>query len=169
MKPLSLKFILILLLILIPFSARANMVWPSIFIVQQYYTWYVILIGLIVEFFAVKIFLKVGWGKAAIIDVSMNAISALIGVLLIPASGIFVEFLTVPFGATTFHLSHWILDYVAAVLSNVVIEGLALKWIFKYPFKKNFLWLLGANAISVIICTAVPMPTYMNESAPIII
>ncbi len=154
------KFILLISLILIPISAKANMIWPSIIIVQQYYTWYVIAIGLIIEFFAVRIFLKSSWGKSALIAVTINAISALIGLLFIPASGIFVEIITLPFGGGTFQLTHWILDYIAAVLCNVVIEGLALKWIFKYPFKQNFLWLLSANAISVIICAFIPLSTY---------
>ncbi len=158
MNPLIKRILLLWLLILIPISAKANMIWPSVLIVQQYYTWYVIVVGLIVEFFATRIFLKVSWGKSALITLTMNAISALIGFLLIPVSGILVEILTLPLGVGTFHLSHWILDYIAVVLCNVVIEGLTLKWIFKYPFKRNFLWLAGANAISVVICVAIPLP-----------
>lgn len=159
MKPLSIKFMFLLLLILIPISAKANMIWPSIFIVQQYYTWYVIVIGLVIEFFAVKIFLKSTWSKSAVIAISMNAISALVGLLLIPVSGIIVELITLPFGGGTFQLTHWIFDYIAAVFCNVLIEGLALKWIFKYSFKQNFWWLLGANAISVLICAFNPITT----------
>lgn len=160
MKKSSYKFLLLLLLIAIPFSAKANMVWPSLYIIDQYYSWYIILIGLIVEFFAIKLFLKVSWGKSALIAVTMNLISALIGLILIPVSGVIVEILTLPFGGGTFQLSHWILDYIAAVLCNVVIEGLAVKWIFKYPFKETFWWLLGANAISVIICAIIPLIMY---------
>ena len=51
-----------------------------------------------------------------------NAISALIGLLLIPLSGILVEFLTIPFGGGTFQLSHWILDYLCVMLANTCIE-----------------------------------------------
>lgn len=153
----SLKFLLLLLLIALPFSVKANMIWPSVYIISQYYSWYVILFGLIVEFFAIKLFLNVKWWKSALIAISMNLISALTGIVLIPISGIIVEFLTLPFGGGTFQLSHWILDYIAAVLCNVIIEGLVLKFIFKYPFKKNFWWLFVANAISVLICAFIPI------------
>jgi len=160
MRKYSYKYPLLLLFIALPFSAKANMIWPSVYIIDQYYSWYVILIGLIVEFFAIKQFLKVNWGKSALIAISMNLISALTGIVLIPISGIVVEFLTIPFGGGTFQLSHWILDYIAAVLCNVFIEGLVLKLIFKYPFKKIFWWLLGANAISVMVCAFIPIKMY---------
>ncbi|MCM1421767.1 MAG: hypothetical protein NC224_10280, partial [Bacteroides sp.] len=142
------------------FSAKANMIWPSVYILDQYYSWYVIAIGLFVEFFATKFFLKVRWLKSALIAIVINLISAFVGILLIPISGIFVEFLSIPFGGGTFDISHWVLDYIAVALCNVVIEGLALKWVFKYPFKRNFWWLFGANSISVLICAFVPMPHY---------
>lgn len=151
------KLVIFAALLSIPFTAKANMIWPSVYIVGQYYTWYVIIIGLLIEFLAIKCFLKCSWKKSALIAVTINVISAIIGFLLIPISGIAVEFLTLPFGGGTFQLSHWILDYIAAALCNVIIEGLALRLIFKYSFRQNFWWLLVANAISVIICVFVPM------------
>ena len=81
-----------------------------------------------------------------------NLVSAILGLLLIPVSGILIEILTIPFGGGTFQLSHWILDYLCAVLVNTCVEGLALKWIFKYQFKPNFWWLFCANLMSVLIC-----------------
>ena len=60
------------------------MVWPSLYILSQVYCWYVIALGLVVEYFAVKFFGKVTWGKSAIIVALMNAISALVGWVLIP-------------------------------------------------------------------------------------
>lgn len=87
----------------------------------------------------------------------MNAISALAGLILIPLSGILLELLLIPTGTGTFDLSHWIADYILVVLLNTCVEGLALKVIFKSPFKTNFWWLFGANAISVIICAFMPL------------
>lgn len=135
----------------LPVAASANLIWPSLTIVSTYYIWYIILAGLLIEIVAAHIFLKTDWKRSAIMMVVTNAISAILGVLLIPVSGIVVELLTIPFGGGTFDLSHWILDYLCAVLVNACIEGAALKWIFKYPFKQNFWWLCGANLISVII------------------
>ncbi len=146
------KITIAALLLTLPFTASANLIWPSIYIVQQYYAWYVILVGLIIEIVAAHIFLKTDWKRSAIVMLVANVISAVLGLLLIPLSGILVEILTLPFGGGTFALSHWILDYVCLVLLNTCVELLALKWIFKYPFKRNFWWLFGANLISVVIC-----------------
>lgn len=143
---------LTILSLLVPIVAYANMIWPSIYIVKQYYVWYVILAGLLIEILAAHLFLKTNWGRSIFIMFVANAISAILGLLLIPVSGIVVELLTIPFGGGTFELSHWILDYLCAVLANTIVEGLSIKWIFKLSFKSNFIWLLCSNLISVILC-----------------
>lgn len=145
------KITLTALFLLIPLASNANLVWPSIYIVEHYYVWYVIVAALIIETFAAHIFLKTNWRKSIVTTFIINLISAILGLLLIPVSGIIVEVLTIPFGGGTFDVLHWILDYICMVFVNTCVEGLALKWIFKYPFKQNFLWLFGANLISVII------------------
>ena len=152
MKDIKTKIILAAAFLLLPLAASANLIWPSIYIVEQYYVWYVILIGLLIEIAAAHKFLKTSWKKSTLVMVAANAISALLGLLLIPVSGLLVEILTIPFGGGTFGLLNWILDYLCAVLVNACVEGLALKWIFKYPFKPNFLWLFVANLVSVLIC-----------------
>lgn len=158
MKSSKQKLLLLAILTLIPFVAKANIVWPSIYIVSQYYTWYVIAIGLVIEIATVKLFLKPRWIKAFIIATVSNIISALFGIPLIPISGFIGEFILLPFTSATFHLSHWIFDYLLVVICNTLVEDLTIKLIFKYPFKKNFWWLFVANAISVIICAFVPLP-----------
>lgn len=148
----QIKYLLAAFLLVTPSVAKANLIWPSIYIVQQYYTWYVIVAGLIAETVAARFCLKTNWKKAFLVMLAVNAISALVGTLLIPVSGIVVEILMAPINSKTFSLSHWILDYLFVVLSNTCVEGLSLKQLFKYPFKPNFWWLLGANAVSVIVC-----------------
>lgn len=147
-----LKYSMTATLLATPFLCKANMIWPSIYIVEQYLTWYVIIAGLIIETAAARHFLKTQWLKSFLIMLAANAISAIVGIVLIPFSGIIVELLTIPFGGGTFDISHWILDYIFAILCNTCIEGLALKLIFKYKFKPNFWWLFAANALSIIIC-----------------
>lgn len=149
------KYSLAALALAVPLAASANLIWPSLFIVETYYTWYIILGGLIIETIAAKIFLKASWLKSLGMMAATNAISALVGVLFIPLSGITVELLTLPFGGSTFDVSHVVLDYICAVLVNTIVEGLALEWIFKYKLSRNFWWLFGANAISVIASVAV--------------
>ena len=52
------KLVIFAALLSIPFTAKANIIWPSVYIVGQYYTWYVIIIGLLIEFLAIRYFLK---------------------------------------------------------------------------------------------------------------
>lgn len=145
----------------VPLIASANVVWPSLYILSQVYCWYVIVLGLVVEFFAVKFFGKASWGRSAVIVAVMNAVSALVGWVLIPISGILTEILLFPFEQGTFHLSHWIVDYVFVTLVNTCIEGLSIKWIFKYSFKRVFWWLLAANAVSVAFSVLVPFSDFL--------
>jgi hypothetical protein len=86
----------------------------------------------------------------------MNIISTVVGIIAIPLTGILGEIIFIPinkiFNIGTFHISHWILAFIFAVLCNTVIEGLSLKLIFKKVFTKLFLWLFCANIISVLLC-----------------
>lgn len=154
------KKLLSLLFLSMPLVASANVVWPSLYIVSQVNCWYIIVLGLIVEFFAVRFFGDATWRKSAVIVVVMNAVSALVGLVLIPVSGLFTEVLLFPFVDATFHLSHWIFDYVLAALVNTCIEGLCMKWIFKYRFKRIFWWLFAANAVSVAFSVLVPLSNW---------
>lgn len=48
----------------LPLFASANMIWPSIYIVEQYYSWYIIFVGLLIEIVAAHLFLKTDWKKS---------------------------------------------------------------------------------------------------------
>lgn len=146
------SFILLILLLLIPVSVSANVVWPSVYIAEGMRSFYVILAGLVIETVFVKFFLKENLFKSVLITFVMNIISAVVGFVLIPVSGLIGEIMLIPFGKGTFHISHWIMSYILAILSNVFIEGLSIKYIYKYSFKKMFWWLCVANAISIVIC-----------------
>lgn len=152
--------VMMLTLMLVPTTASANIVWPTIYIAEGLRAWYVILAGLIIEFLAIKYFIKSTWIKSGLMAVIMNAVSTIVGVLLIPFVGFFgaiglelLDSIIPVFG--TFDTAQWIWGYILAVLSNVLVEGLTLKFIFKLKFKKMFWWLTLANAISVIICILV--------------
>lgn len=151
--------VLAIFLLLSPVSASANMVWPSLYIEEGMLAWYVIVAGIVIEFLFTKIFAKQTWVKSAIISVVMNAVSTIAGLIMIPLSGIVAEIIMIPFGGGTFQPSHWVAAYIMAVLCNVFIEGLTVKLIFKLNFKKSFLWLLAANALSVGIALCF-MPSY---------
>jgi len=154
MKTEKIKYgiVFLLSLILMPVCVSANVVWPSLYILEGMLSWYVILLGFVVEIIFVKYFLKETYLKSVLIAFIMNLISTVLGLILIPLSGLVGEILLIPFGTGTFHFTHWLLSYILAILTNVVIEGLTVKFIFKNKFKKLFWWLFMANAVSIIIC-----------------
>lgn len=138
-----------ILMILMPSAASANMIWPSLYIAEGLISWYIILAGVIIETIFIKFILKPDWIRTAIMVLGMNLASAVIGVFAIPVTGLIAELAMSPIPVGTFHISHWIVAYILAVLCNVCIEGLFLKLVFKMTFKNNFKWLTVANAISV--------------------
>ena len=75
----SVRYVLTGVLLAAPVAASANMIWPSLYIVEQYYVWYVIVAGLLIETIAAQIFLNTGWLKSFGMMLAVNAISALLG------------------------------------------------------------------------------------------
>lgn len=142
----------------LPIMASANMVWPSLYIEETLLSPYIIGAGLVIEFLFIKFFLKFSLKKSVLADLGMNICSTLIGIAAIPISGIVAEIILIPLRNGTFDISHWIASYIFAVLCNVLIEGLFLKIAFKLNFKKNFLWLTAANALSVVLAAVFMRP-----------
>ncbi len=145
--------------VLLPQTAFANVVWPSIYIAEGLRSWYIIIAGIIVEAIFIKLFIDKTIKQAGIISITINAISTIVGVLLIPLVGFFgAVFIGMLLDAiasglgNTFDTAMWISEYILTVLTNVLVEGLAAKLIFKLSFRKSFWWLLLGNAISVVIC-----------------
>ena len=145
---------LMTLLIAMPLTASANIVWPSLFIVTGMMSWYIILAGLVIEILFIKKIINPGWVKSIVMSLGMNVASAIIGLLIIPVSG-FIAAIVFGMIWNTFDLALWAISYILAVFSNVCIEGLFIKLVFKLPFKKNFLWLLIANSLSVVLAIVV--------------
>ncbi len=141
----------LLMLLCVPVTARADMVWPSLYIAKGMMSIYIIITGFVVEVIFIKLFLKQGWFKSVIISAVMNAVSTAAGIVLIPVSGILTEFILL--ASYSFGFFHWLLDYIFVILLNTLIEGLIVKFVFRFSFKKIFWWLLAANAISVVLCS----------------
>ena len=154
MKNEKLRFItaMTLLFVALPTVAGANVVWPSLYIVTGMMSWYIIIAGLIIEVLFIRFILKPTWVKSIVMAVGMNIASAVLGLFFIPFTGFIATILygLLPFAGGTFDLVLWGISYILAVLCNVGIEGLFLRLVFKLSFKKNFLWLVVANALSVI-------------------
>jgi len=99
-------------------------------------------------------------GNAVLADVAMNAASSLIGLFLIPVTGLAWEFsagiaLYKVFNIGTFNPITWAATFVIAVFVNSALETTVLCYGFKQrPFKRFFWWLSLANAFSVGIAVA---------------
>ena len=153
-------FLLLLLAILLNvfFSslAYANVVWPSLYLAGRTITWAPILIGLTVEYFFIRRFTDFETKKAVIAVITMNAISALVGIYPIAFSNLYWEKYIGEHIATlstgSFTPTAWAITLFVAVLINTLIEGLVLLWGFKLKnWKKVFIWLACANSISILV------------------
>ena len=158
MKALTKIFILSFIFLFAP-SVKADVVWPSLYIAKGMTSLHVILSGLAVESIFVKYFAKLIWKKAILISLLMNIVTTILGIVLIPLSGLFSELVFDAvfhvydkFGIGTFHWSHWLVSYLSVILLNTFIEGICVKIALNLRIKQTFMWLLAANAISVLIC-----------------
>ncbi|HVN93867.1 MAG TPA: hypothetical protein VMT38_09225 [Terracidiphilus sp.] len=134
----------------------ADLVWPALALVQRMLSVVPIVAGLIVEWLALWLGgFGLKWKKAIVVDVVMNAASALIGLFLIPALGMGWHYgpgqlidRLIPIGMT-FHIDS-LAAYVIAVAVTTAIEAAVVRWGFKIRLgARRFAILLGANAISV--------------------
>ncbi|MDR2425486.1 MAG: hypothetical protein LBD59_12360 [Prevotellaceae bacterium] len=130
----------------------ANVIWPSLYIISGMMSWWIIAAGLIIEFIFIKIFTKDSYIKSVIMDITINTISSLVGIVVIPLTGILIELIYILFDIGGWNILHWILGYLFTVFCNAAIESLALTLIFKKIYKKVFWWMFCANIFSVIMC-----------------
>ena len=145
-------FYILSALFLFSAPAFADVVWPSLYIVGGMMSAKVIIAGLLIEFWFVKFFTKTTWLKAGLVAFVMNLITCLLGIVIIPISGLLIEFIMYPFSPATFHWSHWLVSYLVIVLVNTLIEGLVVKFGLKQTYKSVLWWLFIANTLSVLMC-----------------
>lgn len=150
-------FLLTTILTILP--AKADIVWPSLYITKGMLSLKVIIFGLMIELLFVRYFTKISWKMASITAIVMNLITTVLGIILIPLFGLGTEFIFDcvfhaydKFGIGTFHWSHWLVSYLLVILINTFIECLYIKLALKLKFRKTFRWMLFANAISVFLC-----------------
>jgi hypothetical protein len=139
----------------------ADMVWPALVLEQRIFSVIPIAAGLIVEWLALWFGgFGLSWKKAAVVDIVMNAVSATVGVVLIPALGFgweyFAEFvLSKLFNVGTFNWGTWAVTLAIAVLATTGIEAGIVRWGFKVPLgRRRFSILCAANCVSVAIAFA---------------
>jgi hypothetical protein len=143
------------ILCLASLPTRADVVWPALFLETRLITWWTIGLGLLVEFFFVRGLFSLTVKKAAIATVAANAVSAVLGLPLIPIAGIAWEFFpgqlymrAMNWG--TFNPITWAATFALACFITTVIEALVYRHAFKFSVhRREFSWLLLANALSV--------------------
>jgi hypothetical protein len=135
----------------------ADVIWPAILLEERLFSWWAIVLGLAVEFFFVRWLTALNLRMCVIADLSMNAASALLGIILIPLAGFIWEIfpglvLYKVFNIGTFNPGTWAATFLLAVFVNAALESLVLRHIFKQQVdKKVFWWLCVANSLSVAI------------------
>lgn len=141
------RWFLIAAFLLVPGVARANMVWLGLMLTMRYYAVWPILTGLLIEFLALSLITDLSLTRLIGATVSMNVLSAAVGIVLIPASTFVVELML--FKAHAFFVYPFLVVLVAAS-ANVLIEYPALL-VFKPSTSRIrlFFWLWGANVASV--------------------
>jgi len=146
----------IALFLSLPTLLLANVVWPALFLEQRLFSWWAIGFGLLVEFFAIQKIFDLEKLESIIAVTVANTISTLLGVFLIPISGIAWEFFPAQFyndifGWGTFNPLTWIGTFLLASLVNAFVEGVAYKKIFKIELlfrSREFTYLFLANTLS---------------------
>jgi hypothetical protein len=127
----------------------ADLVWPALFLEERLLSIWIILAGLLIEYFFVWRITTLGALKAIWANLAMNAASTLLGIVLIPGVGFLVALFPGEL-LGTFNPITWGLTLIVAVLLNTLIEALILWKGFKQKIGKKEFWLLGlANTLSV--------------------
>jgi len=148
------------MLVLSASLASLNVVWPALVLEIGIFSGTPIALGLIVELFILRWGFKTSWQKAITGDLVMNLCSTVLGIVLIPASGlvweiVFGRVIHKMFHVGTFNAGNWIATIVIASFVNTLVEALILRFGFKINFNKMLFGLLfSANLLSVSIAFA---------------
>jgi hypothetical protein len=131
------------------------MVWPALYLETRLFSWWAIVLGLLVEFVAIRWIFRVPASRAVRADLGANAASALLGIPLVPLAGVLWELFPASLymsllGWGTFNPVTWGATFALACLINAAVEGFVLRRYFGLPVgRRQFWWLVAANAISV--------------------
>jgi hypothetical protein len=135
--------------------ALADIVWPSMVLLEGLWTWWVILAGLVIELVFLRFITDLSWKKLILADILMNAVSSIMGfiVILIGGAGVsLVSGFTYErlFNLGTFNPYSWGVTLVFSALVNTALESLMLVLAFRQKLKWwGYLVLFIANTASV--------------------
>jgi hypothetical protein len=128
----------------------ADMVWPFLYLEEKLLTVAAVGVGLVVEILALRFALGVGWRRAISTGVCMNAVSALVGVGLIPVCGALWEVMWEALGGRYGAAASWAGMLPLAAAANAIVELPLACSLGRVPFKFRVIgWLFAANMVSV--------------------
>ena len=145
----------IVLGVFIPATAYADVVWPALYLEQRLLSWWAIALGLLIEYLFIRKVTSFGIRKSILADFVMNATSALYGIILIPLSGILLDFFAwvvlrdlLPKGWMGWGVE--CVGGIGAALLNAFIERKAIRKVFKFEFSQKQFWgLFLINVVTV--------------------
>ena len=138
-----------------PRLVLADFAWPGLLFTQGYWSWWVVLVGLAIEYFVVWKVFELAPSRAIRADLVMNGLSASLGMVVVAIADFGWQF---SLGQAIFHASHrpepvvatWGPTAVFSILVSTVVEVLVLYKVFKARVTRNRVAILAlANAITV--------------------
>ena len=137
------------------FFVLADVVWPALFLSIRMAAWWCVLGSLLIEGLALWRFAGVRLVKSMAASVTMNAVSAFIGMLLLPLMGIRLEALAdATYNAWldlgTFNPISYVATWFGATLLTTMIECFVLWLVFVMPWNRRWVAVvLAVNAVTV--------------------
>jgi hypothetical protein len=157
-------------LLLLPSVALANLVWPAVYVTMGLVTWWVVAAGLVIETVALCLLLRTSLAKSLLLAFSMNAISAVLGIVLVPLAGIAYEFLpglliNWLFSWGTFNPVAWVATFLLAAVINATVEGTVLSKAFAISLNRTHkLWLVALNFATVALAVWPALQAFRSDA-----
>lgn len=132
----------------------ANMVWPSLYIVNGLVKYYVILLNFFITYLVLRIIVK-DEPKSAILALSIvfTILISFAGIFVIPICGFIAEVIFSFLKFATFGPIGWLLEIITSVAFYALLDSSILKLAFKISTKKTYLPLFLYNLITIGLAT----------------
>lgn len=157
-------------------SLYADVVWPALVIktTSIYYTWYLIVLGIVIEWLIVMRLVAGNWHvkkyskplfkKSFLVTILMNAVSAFIGIILsFFFDGLWQAFIE-PYIGSWHTLIYLIAISIFAIAASTFIESYVLMWFYPSIQKKRVLYYVFiANLFSSAVAIFGALPWILKE------
>ncbi|HEX4639033.1 MAG TPA: hypothetical protein VH170_06065 [Chthoniobacterales bacterium] len=129
----------------------ADIAFPELLLAGRLLAWWIVIVGLAIELPFVRLITGSPIRRCVLADLAMNAVSALVGFVLISILGLGWELGgSQALGQQRFETVHWGGTFLLTVIVNSIIELSVLRFGFNQKFTwRGFLWLSVANSLSV--------------------